>query len=556
MPRTRSCCCARRVAAAGGRRRLPRPSMQYFAKRRPRTPRTCLAESCGDRSSEQLVGHVPTSRACHASRRLILRQQTTCLPHSMLNGRRSAPAACRRLHRGLDSAISATCDPRAPCERRSCRRRASRRRKRKRRKSWLLSFLGFGFASGVVLFVGGSAVAGFLLWKASQGPARLREPRQVRAAGDDAHPRARRRLMAEYARERRIFVPINTVPQAGHRGLPVGRGQALLRARRPRFHRHRPRRPARPSRTRSSAATSATEGASTITQQVAKNFLLSQRAHARAQAQGGDPRHPHRARLPQGQDPRALPQRDLSRHRLLRRRRRRAQLLQQGAGGADHRGGGLSRRPAQGAQQLSSVPQDQGGHRAAQLDHRPDGRERLHHAPSEAKAAKAKPLEVNIRPFGTQIYRRRLLRRGGAPRAAQSASYGEDEARTAGGLSVRTTLDPKLQQIARQALIDGLVEFDRERRAGAAPVQQHRHQPATGASALAAIDVPGDIQPWRLGVVLEVERAKAMVGLRPAAQRRRQLVDRARGGRDPLRRDEVGQGRRPRKRRRRPSPTC
>ncbi len=39
-----------------------------------------------------------------------------------------------------------------------------------------------------------------------------------------------------------------------------------------------------------------------------------------------------------------------------------------------------------------------------------------------------------------------------------------------GGLSVRTTLNPKLQVIAKKALTDGLVRFD-EARAGAAPAE-------------------------------------------------------------------------------------
>ena len=40
------------------------------------------------------------------------------------------------------------------------------------------------------------------------------------------------------------------------------------------------------------------------------------------------------------------------------------------------------------------------------------------------------------------------------------AQFGEDKLYS-GGLSVRTTLDPQLQQMARRALIDGLVAFDR-----------------------------------------------------------------------------------------------
>ena len=72
-------------------------------------------------------------------------------------------------------------------------------------------------------------------------PARLREPRQVRAAGHDAHPRARRQPDGRVRPRAAHLRADQRRAQAGDRRLPVGRGQALLRARRPRLHRHRPR---------------------------------------------------------------------------------------------------------------------------------------------------------------------------------------------------------------------------------------------------------------------------------------------------------------------------
>ena len=41
------------------------------------------------------------------------------------------------------------------------------RRPKRRRRSFLLSFLGFSFASGVVLFLVGAAVGGYFLWQAT-----------------------------------------------------------------------------------------------------------------------------------------------------------------------------------------------------------------------------------------------------------------------------------------------------------------------------------------------------------------------------------------------------
>ena len=199
--------------------------------------------------------------------------------------------------------------------------------KKRKRRSWLLSLLGFGFASAVVMFLAAAGVAGFFFWKAArdlpdyESLAKYEPPVMTRIHAHDGS------LMAEYARERRIFVPINVIPKLviaaflsaedkrfyEHGGLDfAGIGRAVINN----FQNWGKKRP---------------EGASTITQQVAKNFLLSSRAEARPQAQGSDPGDSHRARLFEGQDPRALPQRDLPGYRLLRRGGGRPQLLQQGA---------------------------------------------------------------------------------------------------------------------------------------------------------------------------------------------------------------------------------
>jgi len=127
-----------------------------------------------------------------------------------------------------------------------------------------------------------------------------------------------------------------------------------------------------------------------------------------------------------------------------------------------------------------------------------------------AEAAKAKPLEVNIRPFGAHIFAAEFFAE--EVRRSLFARYGEDKL-YGGGLSVRTTLDPDLQRYARKALIDGLVAFDRQR-GWRGPVDRIDVSGDWGA-AIAKIDSPSDIQPWQLGVVLQVERTKIVVGLKP-----------------------------------------
>jgi penicillin-binding protein 1A len=114
-------------------------------------------------------------------------------------------------------------------------------------------------------------VVGFFVWKASRdlpdydSLAKYEPPVMTRIHAHDGS------LMAEYARERRIFVPINVVPKLviaaflsaedkrfyEHGGLDfTGIARAVVNN----LQNYGKKRP---------------EGASTITQQVAKNFLLS-----------------------------------------------------------------------------------------------------------------------------------------------------------------------------------------------------------------------------------------------------------------------------------------
>lgn len=88
--------------------------------------------------------------------------------------------------------------------------------------------------------------------------------------------------------------------------------------------------------------------------------------------------------------------------------------------------------------------------------------------------------------------------------------YGEDGLYE-GGLSVRTTLDPRLQKIADETLRSGLIAYDR-RHGWRGPV-------ATVATdglwlgRLRQVKPPGGIRNWLLAAVLEVDPTKATVGI-------------------------------------------
>ena len=259
-------------------------------------------------------------------------------------------------------------------------------KKKRRRKSLLLSFLGWSFGLFVVAFVAASAAVGWLLFEASkdlpdyESLAHYEPPVMTRIHAHDGS------LIAEYARERRIFVPINTIPK---RVIA-----AFLSAEDARFYEHggidmqgMARAAIKYVETKATGR-GGIQGASTITQQVAKNFLLtSDRTFDRKIKEAILAIRIERA---------------YSKDKILELYLNEiylgigaygvaaavAQLFQQGVEGSDAGRGGLSRGPAQGAQQLPSVPQSPEGDRAPQLGYRADGRERLHQDRGSDRARK------------------------------------------------------------------------------------------------------------------------------------------------------------------------
>jgi penicillin-binding protein 1A len=393
--------------------------------------------------------------------------------------------------------------------------------KKRRRRSWLLNLLGFAFASGVVLFLAAAGVAGFVVWQASrdlpdyESLARYEPPVMTRIHAHDGS------LMAEYARERRIFVPINVIPKLviaaflsaedkrffEHGGLDfTGIGRAVLNNLQ-NFGKRRP------------------EGASTITQQVAKNFLLtSEQKFERKLKEAILAIRIERA---------------YSKDKILELYLNEIYLgigsYGVAAAALNYFSKELSELSIEEAAYLAALPKAPNNYhpfrRAREATFRRDWiidqmAEVGYITSAQAKEAKAKPLKVNIRPFGTQIYaadyfaeevRRRLVEmyhEDGLYGRAERTSIGDG--RVNGGLSVRTTLDPNLQRMARRALIDGLVTFDRDK-GWRGPLQKIETTGDWGVT-LGGIEIPGDLQPWRLGVVLESQKAKAVVGLRPARQ--------------------------------------
>ncbi|MBL8894079.1 MAG: penicillin-binding protein, partial [Rhizobiales bacterium] len=122
----------------------------------------------------------------------------------------------------------------------------------------------------------------------------------------------------------------------------------------------------------------------------------------------------------------------------------------------------------------------------------------------------AQPLKVSTRPLGAQQFAAESFSE--EVRRELVALYGENRL-LKGGLSVRTTLDPKLQIYARQALARGLIQFDRKR-GFRGPIKQIDVTGDWG-DVLGKMSVPSDIAPWRLAVVLETNDTGAVIGLQP-----------------------------------------
>ena len=372
----------------------------------------------------------------------------------------------------------------------------------------LLRFLGWIFAVGTVVFLVGVVGTVGLMWHFSKDLpdySQLQDyepPVMTRVHATDGS------LVAEYARERRLYIPVQAVPNMvinaflaaedknfrEHGGLDfVGIGRAgwiylqnMGSGRRP-------------------------QGASTITQQVAKNFLLTNEVSL--------DRKIKEALLAMRIE------RAYSKDKILELYLNEIYL-------------GLG---AYGIAAASLIYYDKSVHElsiaeAAYLAALPKAPTTLHPfrqreraierrnyvvdrmvdngyiKVAEAEAAKKEPLNVNPRPTGSHIFAAEYFAE--EVRREVYERYGEKKLYE-GGLSVRATLDPKMQRFARKALADGLVRFDEN--------QGYR-------GAVAKIDVSGDWGvklaevkalndiPWRLAVVLEVSEQSARIGLQPGRE--------------------------------------
>lgn len=313
------------------------------------------------------------------------------------------------------------------------------------------------------------------------------------------------RLLAEYAREKRVFVPIDAIPDRVK--------HAFISAEDKNFYRH-------PGIDLTSIARAAVtnfeqwgtgqrpQGASTITQQVAKNFLVGNELSLT--------RKVREALLALRME------RAFSKDHILELYLNEIFLGNRSYGVAaaalNYFDKSLDELSVGEAAFLAALPKapsryDPSRDAAAAIGRRNYVLGRMHedgYLDDAALAeARAEPLTLRSRPptelaqadFFTETVRRQLV-----------AKFGEDGFYE-GGLSVRTTVQPRLQQIADRALRHGLAAYD-QRRGWRGPLGRIE---AAGAgsdwqAALAGFDPGFELMDWRLAVVLEVGGRVAELG--------------------------------------------
>ena len=129
----------------------------------------------------------------------------------------------------------------------------------------------------------------------------------------------------------------------------------------------------------------------------------------------------------------------------------------------------------------------------------------------QAQEAQNKPLTASIRSdkvrftgasFFTEEVRRELEKR-----------YGEEELYE-GGLSVRTTLSVPLQKMARQALREGIVAYD-QRHGWRGAVQRLDLNRKDWLTTFTNMKTPWDLEMWQLAIVRHVATTQAEILLQP-----------------------------------------
>jgi penicillin-binding protein 1A len=365
-------------------------------------------------------------------------------------------------------------------------------------------FFAFLFGTATLVGILGAAVAGYVIWNYSQDLpdhaqlAKYEPPVTTRIHAADGT------LLAEYARERRLYLPIQAVPK-----LLIA---AYLSAEDKNFYKHGGVDPEGIARAlvRGKASGGRQQGGSTITQQVAKNFFLS-------------PEQSIDRKIKEALLAFRL-ESTFSKDKILELYLNQIYLgfgnYGVAAAALNYFGKSVHELTIAESAYLAALPKAPStyhpiNNRDAAISRRNYVIDRMadngYISKEDATAARAEPLVVTFRQLSPNSYAAGFfaeeVRRDLAERYGSKKLY-------EGGLSVRSTLDPKLQIYARKALSDGLVRFDEAKGWRGATDKI----PPSGDWGVQLAEVPTltDVDPWRHAVVLSVSDTEAQIGLQPA----------------------------------------
>ncbi|KMO35929.1 penicillin-binding protein 1A [Methylobacterium aquaticum] len=373
---------------------------------------------------------------------------------------------------------------------------------------FILRFFGFLFSIAAMLFVVGAAAGGYFYWKYSRdlpdhaALANYDPPVMTRVHAADGS------LLAEYARERRLYLPIQAMPK-----IVIA---AFLSAEDKNFYKHGGVDPEGIVRAIvTNASSGKKQGASTITQQVAKNFLLSSEQTFDRKIR--EALIALRIESTYSKDKilelylneiflgTIVPGRNL--HGIA-------------AAALDYFGKSVHELTIHEAAYLAALPKGPNNYHPYRRTQQALARrneiiglmaQNGYITKEEAESERKLPLGVNPRSVSPNTANANYFAE--EVRREISERYGEKKLYE-GGLSVRTTLDPKMQAMARKALVDGLVRYD-QARGWRGPKSRVDLAGRDWGMAVAEVPALGDVQPWRLAVVLDTSGGRATIGLQP-----------------------------------------
>lgn len=324
------------------------------------------------------------------------------------------------------------------------------------------------------------------------------------------------RLMAEFAQEKRVFMPIETIPPMvinafiaaedknfyEHEGVDL---RAIARAALGNF--------------KNIGSGRRPKGASTITQQVAKNFLLTNEVSYERKIK--------EAILAYRME------RAISKDKLLELYLNEIYLGARAYGVAaaalEYFGKSLEELSIAEVAYLAALPKAPNNYHPVRNRKRATERRNWvisrmlddgHITKAQAELATLAPLETSPRddsaivdaPYFAEDVRRIL-----------SAKYGE-ESLYGGGLAVRSTIDPKLQEIAQKTLQDGLMAYDK-RRGWRGPLQNFSSLDDWRNRLIELPTSEDKLSHWLRAVVLSVEPSKAVIGFEDGGKGEIRLED-------------------------------